>query len=39
MDIQVGDMLKMKKEHPCGSKDACTACRCGLQAEMHRLWT
>ncbi len=21
MDIKVGDVLKMKKEHPCGSKD------------------
>ena len=21
MDIQVGDTLKMKKEHPCGSKE------------------
>lgn len=21
MDIQVGDILKMKKEHPCGSKE------------------
>ena len=22
MDIQVGDILTMKKEHPCGSKDS-----------------
>lgn len=21
MDIQVGDILKLKKEHPCGSKE------------------
>ena len=21
MDIQVGDILRMKKEHPCGSKE------------------
>ena len=21
MDIQVGDILKLKKEHPCGSRD------------------
>lgn len=21
MDIQIGDILHMKKEHPCGSKD------------------
>lgn len=21
MDIQVGDVLKLKKEHPCGSKE------------------
>lgn len=21
MDIQVGDVLEMKKQHPCGSKD------------------
>lgn len=21
MDIQVGDLLRMKKEHPCGSKE------------------
>ena len=21
MDIQIGDILRMKKEHPCGAKD------------------
>ena len=40
MDINVGDVLKLKKQHPCGSREW-EVLRCGSRfpAEMSGLWT
>ncbi len=34
MDIRVGDVLEMKKQHPCGSKQF-TVLRSGMDFRLH----
>ena len=34
MDVRVGDILKMKKKHPCGS-DSCSVLRVGMDFKIR----
>ena len=39
LSYEVGDIVTLKKVHPCGSRDwEILACRCGFSPEMYRLW-
>ena len=39
-NYEVGDIVTLKKPHPCGSKEwEISACRCGFPIEMHGMRT
>ena len=39
LSYEVGDIVTLKKVHPCGSRDwENFAGRCGFSPEMYRLW-
>ena len=36
MDVRIGDVLQLKKEHPCGSRE-CTVLRVGMDFKLRCL--